>query len=215
MSEINQKLVRCPADKHYYDANRYASCPHCASGEGVSFSENPNPFSLGSTVNAGTSVKTADPNLAQGSVTLPPDVVVPHNNNKKMGMTTLVDSTASSDSANESPCVGWLVEIEGKNRGKDYRLHTAYNYIGREKGDIIIRGDATISAENDSSIYYVYQTRKFYIAHESGKNGVLVNNVPALGGGIELKDRDIVTIGTTKLIFQSLCGEDFTWEDSE
>lgn len=230
MPEINQRIVRCPADKHYYDANKYASCPHCAGGGDISVTTDP--FSQGGVnagmgkteipdggaMNVGSFSKTIDPNLAPGGVTLPPIGIPnpnPINNNDKMGKTIIVDVTPTPGSTSEPPCVGWLVEVEGPNRGKDYRLHTAYNYIGRERGDIIISGDATISAERDSSIYYVSQTRKFYISHEAGKNGVLVNNVPAMGGGVEIKDHDIISIGTTKLIFQSLCGEHFAWEDSE
>ena len=47
--------------------------------------------------------------------------------------------------------VGWLVAVSGPCRGTDYRIHTGYNYIGREAGDICIRGDSTISAEKDAT----------------------------------------------------------------
>ena len=64
---------------------------------------------------------------------------------------------------------GWLVAVEGPCRGTDYRIHTGYNYIGREAGDICIRGDSTISAQRDANVTYVPQTREFYIAHELAK----------------------------------------------
>ena len=112
-----------------------------------------------------------------------------------------------------APVVGWLVAVDGPCRGTDYRIHTGYNYIGRETGDIRIRGDAAISAEKDANVTYVPQTKRFYIAHELGKNVLLVNDLPVIGGGVELHNYDRITIGNTKLLFVGLCGEQFSWAD--
>ena len=97
-------------------------------------------------------------------------------------------------------------------RGTDYRIHTGYNYIGRERSDIVIRGDATVSAEKDANVTYVSQTRRFYIAHEQGKNVLLVNDLPVIGGNTELNSYDVITVGSTKLLFLALCGERFSWD---
>lgn len=131
----------------------------------------------------------------------------------QMKKTMFVDD--STPAGAPSPVVGWLVAISGPCRGTDYRIHTGYNYIGRERGDICIRGDNTISGEKDANITYVSQTRQFFIAHELGKNVLLVNNIPVIGGGMLLKNYDRITIGTTKLLFVSLCGEPFSWSDEE
>lgn len=104
--------------------------------------------------------------------------------------------------------------IEGPCRGTDYRIHTGYNYIGREVGDICIRGDNTISAERDANVTFIPQTRKFYIAHEQGKNVLLVNDTPVIGGGMEIQSYDLITIGTTKMMFVGLCGEKFIWGEN-
>ena len=236
MSEINPRIIRCPADRHYYDANKYSRCPYCANGGEFSgattdpFAQASNP-DMGGTVfpdagigeyggNVGSFGKTVDPSVQMGGVTLPPDMLqgetLQNNNfNAKMQGTIIVGAEDNTSSAKQPPCVGWLIEVEGPNRGRDYRLHSGYNFIGREEGDIVIPTDGTISANKNSSIYYVLQTKKFYIAHENGKNGTLVNNVPAMGGGMELNNYDIVTIGTTRFVFLGLCGENFSWEDSE
>lgn len=47
-----------------------------------------------------------------------------------MSKTQFVDN--STPSGVPMPVVGWLVVIEGLCRGTDYRIHTGYNYIGRE-----------------------------------------------------------------------------------
>ena len=51
------------------------------------------------------------------------------------------------------------------------------------------------------------------IAHELGKNVLLVNDLPVIGGGMELHNYDRITIGTTQLVFVGLCGEQFGWEE--
>ena len=88
---------------------------------------------------------------------------------------------------------------------ESYRIHTV-NLAG---------GDNTISSSKDSNITYVAQTNKFYIAHEQGKNVLLVNDLPVIGGGTELKDYDHITIGTTELIFVALCSEKFRWDEKK
>ena len=212
MPEVRQKIISCPSG-HYYDANKYSSCPYCSSN---SFSPTVDPFA---------NVNEMDPTIyADGSQTVPgndpfsptvpPEAV--DNYNDSMSNTIMIDPSNNKGSTQDLlPCVGWLVVVEGPNRGADYRIHTGYNYIGRNTGDICIKGDDTISGEKDSSITYVHQTKSFWIAHEAGKNVLLVNNIPVIGGGMELHNYDIITIGTTKLVFLGLCGEKFSWEDKE
>jgi hypothetical protein len=130
-----------------------------------------------------------------------------------MSQTCYVDP--STPAGAPVPVVGWLVAVSGPCRGTDYRVHNGYNYIGREQGDICVHGDQTISAVKDSNVTYVAQTRSFYIAHELGKNVLLVNDVPVIGGAQQLKRNDIVTIGKTKLMFIPLCDENFGWEDED
>ena len=157
---------------------------------------------------------TQDPysgaNKASGVTMAPPY----HGNsgfNGKMSQTCYVDP--STPAGAPVPVVGWLVAVSGPCRGTDYRIHNGYNYIGREEGDICVHGDYSISAVKDSNVTYVPQTRSFYIAHELGKNVLLVNDVPVIGGAQKLNKNDIVTIGKTKLMFIPMCDEQFSWED--
>ena len=45
----------------------------------------------------------------------------------------------------------------------------------------------------------------------TSKNVLLVNDRPVIGGSMKLDNYDIVTIGSTKLMFVGLCGKDFNW----
>ena len=110
-----------------------------------------------------------------------------------------------------SPVVGWLVALNGPCRGTDYRIHSGYNFIGRERGDICIHGDPTISKERDTCINYDSRNRTFYVTHENGMNQTLLNERAVRKEEAELYDYDVLTIGQTKLLFMSLCGDKFNW----
>ena len=62
------------------------------------------------------------------------------------------------------PVVGWLTCIEGHDKGKDYRIVSERNFIGRgENMDIQISGDTMISRKNHCSISYNPKQRKFML----------------------------------------------------
>ena len=210
MAEIRQKIISC-SKGHYYDANRYESCPYCSSGN---FSPTVDPFA-GTAEGPGQGYEgksdaATGGNMGNFAFTEAPEVK--RRAAESMSKTQFVDS--STPVGAPAPVTGWLVAVEGPCRGTDYRIHTGYNYnIGREAGDIRIQGDNTISAEKDANVTYVPQTRRFYIAHELGKNVLLVNDLPVIGGSTELHNYDVITIGTTKLMFVGLCGEKFSWGD--
>ena len=110
------------------------------------------------------------------------------------------------------PVVGWLVCIEGVSRGVDYRLHAGYNYIGREIGDVHIHGDMQISRKNHAMIAYDSSERTYYVGPSAGRNLIKVNGKTVLNAA-EIKSGDVISIGTTKLMFVALCGEAFGWEE--
>lgn len=112
-----------------------------------------------------------------------------------------------------TPVVGWLVCMEGPDRGHDYRIRTGYNQIGRaEHMDICIRGDKQISREKHALIAYDETEKVFFFGPSDGRNIVRVNGkmimVPT-----ELQPYDILAVGTSKLIFVPLCGEHFDWSN--
>ena len=112
------------------------------------------------------------------------------------------------------PVVGWLVCVEGPLRGTDWRLHAGYNYIGREVGDIHIQGDSQISRDKHATVAYYNKNQTYYVGPAEGRNIIELNGEPVFSA-TQLNSRDIITIGTTKLMFVPLCSEEFTWDQEK
>lgn len=112
-----------------------------------------------------------------------------------------------------APVTGWLVCIDGPAKGADYRIHTDYNFIGRDPNmDICITGDSRISRDRHAVIVYDPQERMFFFGPQNAKSVVRLNNRPVIGQA-ELKSHDVLTIGSTKLLFVPLCDERFNWDE--
>ena len=199
------EIVRC-SKGHFYDSEENATCPMCA----AEAARNKNP--IGNNVLPDGIIGTSyfdDGNTP--SPTLPP-TVQPYK-------TTLpvipVDGDGNEESAPFDPVVGWLVCIEGATKGTDYRIHSQNNYIGRSaRMDISIPEDSHISAENSAIIAYDNEDRTFYFGPGSGRNIVRVNGKPALSVE-KIEAYDVLTIGTTKLLFVPLCGDRFDWNEKK
>ena len=109
------------------------------------------------------------------------------------------------------PVVGWLVCIEGNDRGRDFRLHTGYNTIGKNPGnDVCISGDNYVSRERHAMIAYDQEENLFFLAPGTSVNLVRLNG-KVLMTPSEIKANDILTIGRSKLMFVPLCTESFNW----
>lgn len=118
----------------------------------------------------------------------------------------------TSSGEKTQPVVGWLVCIKGANVGKEYRIHSDYNYVGSAAGDIVIPGDPKISREKHMLVTYDPETRTFYVAPASGANIVRLNDKSLVGGAQELHNYDVIRTGDTSLMFIGFCGEQFGWE---
>lgn len=110
------------------------------------------------------------------------------------------------------PVVGWLVCIEGANQGRDYRIHSGYNNIGRDmSSQICIAGDETIARIEHAKIFYDLKDASFHLMAGSGRSGVYVNGKVVLQPTV-LSAYEILEMGYTKLVFVPLCGQRFRWE---
>lgn len=224
------EIVRC-SKGHFYDSEENATCPMCA----AEAARNKNPIGnnvlpdgiIGTSYfddgNTPSPTLPVDPNggrvqpyqttvNAQDPPIGTPPTVQPYK-------TTLpvipVDGDGNEESAPFDPVVGWLVCIEGATKGTDYRIHSQNNYIGRSaRMDISIPEDSHISAENSAIIAYDNEDRTFYFGPGSGRNIVRVNGKPALSVE-KIEAYDVLTIGTTKLLFVPLCGDRFDWNEKK
>jgi hypothetical protein len=116
------------------------------------------------------------------------------------------------ESSGISPVVGWLVCVSGTDKGRDYRLHAEKNFIGRSSAmDVAIAGDDSISREKHAAVSFEPKKKVFW--HLPGDaSGLVYLNDEVVNTPTQLKTRDIIEMGKTKLMFYPLCDEAFQWD---
>lgn len=190
-------LIEC-TNGHLYDNAQFPSCPYCISsgnridfggaGKTVALSAAPAQQEIGATV------APASYRAAQGS----------SDTGKTVGVFQVKTGV--------EPVVGWLVCVEGPEKGQDYRICSGGNTIGRdEKMNIRIKGDPSISRENHARVVYDQKHMKFHVIPGESANMLYINDEPVFMP-TEIKAGDIMELGKTKLIFVPLCGELFRWD---
>lgn len=182
------EMKQCAQGGHYYDASVHNECPYC--------------------------------NNVNASVTIPLDMgrtmpLTQSGDNHTRALGGVGDDSRTVAVVKEKlgidPVVGWLVSTEGNEKGRDYRIHTDNNYIGRsEKMDICIRGDDTISRENHAIVSFDSRDKIFYFSPGDGRS-IVRHNDKAVFVTVQLSAYDMVEVGKTKLVFIPLCGEKFEW----
>lgn len=223
---------------HIYDTDLYAACPYCnknshmidftqetmGGGAGYGGGSYIPPTSMGSGRSVMDSGVTVGPGymgssyhsygetpVDEAGTTQPPksyqarvETAVTDDGAKTIGM--------AQKKLGFDPVVGWLVCIEGKNKGKDYRLLSKINTIGRSKNmDITIEGDDTISKENHARLAYEPRNDMFHLIPAMNANNIYVNEEVLYERQL-LAPYDVIEIGETKLLFIPLCGQRFTWK---
>lgn len=114
--------------------------------------------------------------------------------------------------ADVQPVTGWLVCMTGSERGRDYRLHSGKNFVGRSPSmDVVLVDDKKISREKHCSVIYDPIGGAFYIAAEGG-NLVYLNG-QMLASIERLEEEDTITIGDTSFIFISFCRGERRWAE--
>jgi len=200
-------LKRC--DKgHYYDPASYNSCPSC--GYNLDFQATQAHRGATSDSEAVTQARSSsdseDVTQARSApVPRPQDAAARQRDN---GITVaIVRKNIGID-----PVVGWLVCVDGAEKGRDYKIRSEKNYIGRDASmDICIGGDATISRENHAMISFNPRNFRFSIAPGSSRGLVYLND-EEVGVPEDLKPYDLIELGQSKLLFIAFCGDKFQWD---
>jgi hypothetical protein len=183
-------MIQC-AQGHYYNQAQYSSCPFCGVPDlGIDPTVPKRPEGAagnegGRTVPRGRAADGIDDGKTVGI------------GQKQMGI---------------DPTVGWLVCIKGPERGRDYRIRSGRNFIGRaQRMHICIDGDPMISRDKHAIISYDPKYSRFTLLPGDG-SGLTYLNENAVDVPVELKAHDTVELGETRLMFVPLCGENFTWQ---
>lgn len=176
-------LTRCK-NGHFYDSEKYRSCPYCAVQTGA----------VGETI----------------PVPRPGFPVQPHS---QLSQSDDVGATVGYyDTMPSKPVVGWLVAIEGTSQGKDFRLYSGRNYIGRnEDMDIQLKDDPMVSRSRHAIVMFDPLSKKT-LCQAGESRELFYRNNTVVTDTVELKQGDVLTIGKTKLMFVPFCGVLHSWE---
>lgn len=184
-------MVRC--DKgHFYDSEKHSSCPHCG-------------------VNIDLDVVTRP----QAQVINPTRAMTGTEENKTVAKAKPVAENKTvgyySKKVGIDPVVGWLVCIEGPDKGRDYRLRAGRNYIGRsESMDVCITGDKGISRDKHAIVAYDPKKNRFNVLPGESREIYYIND-ESVYAVMPLEAYDILELSDTKLQFIPFCGEGRTW----
>lgn len=194
---ISMEMRKCAAG-HYYDASINARCPYCETNDGDGVTMPMDYAAMGADDDSKT--------LPLGYASNPAPQAVDTDDDDDGKTVAIIHQNIGID-----PVVGWLVCVEGKEKGRDYRIHTDNNYVGRsEKMDICIRSDETISRENHAVISYDSVDKVYYMSPGDGRSIIRLND-KAIFQTAEIVAYDKIVIGKTKFLFIPLCGAEFEW----
>ena len=212
---------------HLYDADVYSTCPYCNSGsKAISFMD-------GGVAEIGKTGPVGGFAGALGDSMVPvddaPEAGVDQVNKTK----PLVDekkveqirkteplsvdtgSYQRSGHGGVEPVSGWLVCVEGADKGKAFQLYTRINTVGRgASNDVSLSKDYNITSGIQARIAYDPKENEFWLVPgERNKNSNYVNGV-AKYGETKLEAYDLIEMGSTKLLFVPFCCDRFKWGDN-
>lgn len=212
-------LIRCQQG-HFFDPARHNACPYCGSmpagGPGATEAQPPMappPMPGGAAVGATRPLRDTPPPVVGPTVPIRPQAPLTPGVKRgaEEGRTVAVDMKK----VGIDPVVGWLVCVKGPSRGRDYRIRSGRNGIGRSDAmDVQITGDDTVSRENHAFMVYEPRKRIFSIRPGDGRGLVYLNGDEVVQAS-DIKAYDILELGETQLMFVPLCGETFNWEQGK
>jgi Inner membrane component of T3SS, cytoplasmic domain len=97
--------------------------------------------------------------------------------------------------------VGWLVAMDGDQKGDDFRLRDGQNIIGSAPDADIPLRDETVSGKHAS---LRYKDAKFFLTDLDSTNGTFLNDGDQAVARQELNDNDMIRVGGVTLKFKAL-----------
>ena len=207
-------LQRCEKG-HFYDGDKFPSCPHCNVKEGE------RDVTIGMDIPK-NETQTDDDNFtrkltqqpaSENKLSLAQAVNMAQGNQDEdddMGKTVrFYDSTGKGI----EPVVGWLVGLNGSAYGQSFLLKQGRNFIGRGSDmDVSLSGDNSVSRNKHAIVVYEPKS-KMFIAQPGESRELFYINEEVVLNNYQLKKNDVLLIGETRLMFIPCCDEQFCWED--
>lgn len=210
------KLTRC-ANGHFYDEEKYSSCPHCGVGarnDATTVGINRNDAVTVSATELTEDLETSmfvTPGVQSVGQVVQQAVAGVSNVGEDDDVRTIgyYQRTMGIE-----PVVGWLVATEGSHKGEDFRLKSGRNFVGRSASmDIVLSRDNSVAREKHAIIVFDPKTVTFLAQAGDSAELFYINDKVVLTVE-ELKPFDAITVGETKLAFVPFCGESFSWKDA-
>ena len=178
----------CPKN-HYYDSERYSSCPYCDNNINENSSNNDDQQqykNLGETESINESW-----------------------NIRRNGKTESIWDNNKNDKIQVPRVVGWLVCTSGNDYGRDFRLHVDNNFVGRDIECDICLNDSYVSRKH-FTVTYDPLNDNYFATMSEGRGIVYVNKTPLMPNQI-LKQGDKIKVGKTELVFVPLKSSIVNW----
>jgi hypothetical protein len=106
-----------------------------------------------------------------------------------------------SDAIRKTALVGWVVVMDGDQKGEDFRIRDGQNIIGSAPDSDIVLTDRTVSSKHAS---IRYKDGKFFLSDLDSSNGTYINGLDECVARIELADSDMLRLGAVTLKFKAL-----------
>lgn len=207
--------VKCK-NGHWYDPNMHRTCPHCKrASEQLRLTlddvkEDDKTVSIADVdVSLGEQLDTLD---ALHRTEVNNGMIQPQEKNEQEEEDRTISFGFFGMDNDLPPVTGWLVCIQGDQRGSDYRLHSGKNFLGRSPSmDVVLADDKSVSRDKHCSVVYDPKGNHFYLTPEKGN--VVLRNGKLVEKAEKLQERDTLQLGETILQFIPFCQEDITWEE--
>ena len=185
------------SEGHFFDSSKHTFCPWCGVGADPDRTA------------GGGQDKTRNVQGAPGPTPPPPQPNPPQGGGSGAATRRIVPTP--DEPSGFDPVMGWLVCTEGPDRGRDYRLRTAKNFIGRApEMDICIANDEAVSRSKHAAVTFEPEQKKFWLLPGDAQ-GLVYLNGDVVHTPTELDTDDVVKVGQTSLMFVPFCGERFQW----
>lgn len=199
---------------HIYDPEQFQDCPYCG-GENSVIHFDSGPYMAGGRTVApeayrerygsGNGEETGPRAFVTGKTVAPASYRKQQEERRKT-------VSVYKKRHNLEPVVGWLVCVEGAEKGKSHDLWAKINTIGRDENmDVCIPSDPTISKDTHARLAYDPKHNNFQLIPGMSVNNIYLNDEP-IYIPTKIEAYDLVELGDTKLLFVPLCGDRFRWD---
>ena len=194
-------LQKCK-NGHFYDGDRFTECPHC----GIY----PN-FEIRNDDYDSTPTLYGPPVSGSLFKQVPSDWAMPQHRPDEV---TPGISSEWKGTFRKGPVVGWLVILNGTEKGQCKNLYLGRNNVGRGPEVDISLSDRSIHRGKRTIIVFEPSKRVYYAVYGDSHELFYVNGKVALKD-VELVPYDRLKIGSIELLFVPLCCDRFAWKPEE